>query len=34
MIFTCPYAKTMAFGGLETGSKKENDTLRVAGISM
>lgn len=34
MLVRWPYVKTMALGGLETGSRKENDTQRAVGISM
>lgn len=34
MLVTWPYVKTIALGGLDTGSRKEKDTHRAVGISM
>lgn len=34
MLVRWPYVKTMALGGLETGSRKEKDTQRAVGTSM
>ncbi len=34
MVVRWPYVKTMALGGLETGSRNEKDTHRAVGISM
>ena len=31
MIFMCPYANTIAFGGVATGSMKANDVAIVVG---
>ncbi len=31
-VFRYPYEKTMAFGGVATGSMKAKDALRVQGI--
>jgi len=30
-IFICPYAKTIAFGGVATGSMNANDVATVTG---